>query len=64
MVCDRRTEHARSSISSQKVRKRVESIFGWMKAVGAGPSESASRVRENRAVWVVGGYGVQSGEDV
>ena len=61
---DGRTTCHESYRASQKVRKRVESIFGWMKDCGRVPSESVSWSRENRTVWRVGGYGVQPGEDV
>ena len=59
---DGRTTRHEAYRSSQKVRKRVESIFGWMKTVGG--FRRSRYVGLERTVWGVGCDGLQPGEDV
>ena len=61
---DGRTTRHEGYRSSQKARKRVESIFGCMKTVGGFRRSQVRGFGAKRTVWGVGGDGVQSGEDV
>ena len=59
---DGRTTGHEAYRTSRKVRKRVESIFGWMKTVGGFRLESICGIGTYRTVRGVGGYVVQPGE--
>ena len=58
----RTTRHA-SYRASQKVRKRVEEIFGWMKTVGGFRTDTVPGSGEDGAGWVLCGHGLQLGAD-
>ena len=61
---DGRTTRHEAYRSSQKVRKRVESIFGWMKAVGGSRRSRYVGLERTGTVWGVGCDGLQPCEDV
>ena len=62
---DRRTHHVRTlaSRASQKVRKRVEEVFGWMKTVGGFRRTRYRGVERTGCGWVLSGYGLQPSAD-
>ena len=61
---DGRTTRHDACRSSQRVRKWVESIFGWMKSVGKFRRSQKFGVGADRTAWGVGGDGLQRGENV
>ena len=48
---------------SQKIRKRVEEIFGWMKTVGGFRRTRLSGSGSHRAGRILRGHGLQPGAD-
>ena len=58
----RTTRHA-SYRASQKVRKRVEEVFGWMEDGGRVAEDPISGSRQDGVGWVFCGYGLQPGAD-
>ena len=58
----RTTRHA-SYRASQKVRKRVEEVFGSMKTVGGLRRTRYRGVERTGLGWILRGHGLQSGED-
>ena len=61
---DGRTTRHEAYRSSQKARKRVDSIFGGMKTVGGLRRSRYRGFGADRTARGVGGYVVQLGEDV
>ncbi len=54
----RTTRHESYSIS-QRIREKIEEIFGWMKTVGGFKENALSRDPQNAVGGLVGGSGVQ-----
>ena len=60
---DGRTTRHRGYALSQRLRKRVEEIFGWMKDGGRVPEDALPRPGPHGPCWLPRGDSLQSGAD-
>ena len=58
----RTTRHPGYAVS-QRIRKRVEEVFGWMKYGGRVPADPVSGVGPDWSGGALGGHGLQPGSD-